>query len=331
MSKPIFLSASRIETFSTCSQLYSAKYNWRIPDFGNDGSNRGSVVHDVLELLAKPRHKKRYDDAINHGSCKDVPVLWKLVKRFAVKYRVNDEANLKMIDGFIMVALYNHFFGPKETVSVHAEKEFSIQVNEPGKRFNVRGVIDKIFEIAEAGISYVEGMDFKSSKKKFEDDKLDHNLQSYIYQIALRRMFPKAVLRRFHFLFLKFAKDPIQEQPVFTEEQLSGFETQLSQYQVAMENFTLAQENSNLALYDENKKWLCGAEGNKKDGAPKFICSARKPLDYFVLLDEEGEFVASAFTEAELNPKEGQIIVPRSYPGCVGYYNQKTGLRRNCN
>lgn len=329
-AKPLFLSASRIDTFTTCSQLYASKYLWRIPDPGNDGSNRGTVCHEVLELLVKPRHRPIYDAAIRAGNCREVPVLWRLLTWKARRYKVGDPANLKLIDGFMMVALTNAFFGPAGA-TVHSEREFSLQVNEPkrGIRYNVRGVIDKVFEYAERAVAYVEGSDYKTSKAKHSEEKLTHNSQSYIYQIALRRLFPAAIIRRFHFLFLKFPRTPVQEQPVFTDDQLTGFEHQLTAWQSAMEGFTMAKAGDNLAAYNEERKWLCGREGLKKDGTVAFICSARRPLDYYVLLDSEGDFVASAFTEAELKPKEGQIVVPRHYPGCSAYYNPKTGKPRN--
>lgn len=328
MTKPLFLSASRIDTFNTCSQLYAAKYLARVPERGNDGSNRGTTCHEVLELLVKPRHKHVYTAAIMAGKCSGVPALWRLIRWKAKRWRVSDEANLILIDGFIMVALVTGFFGPKGAV-VHAEKEFSLQVNEDGKRYNVRGVIDKIFECVEGNVLYTEGADYKSSKTKFAADKLEHNTQSYIYQIAIRRMFPKTILRRFHFLFLKFPKAPIQEQPVFNDDQLSGFEYQLTAWQSAMEGFKEANASDNLAAFDDERKWLCGREGPKKDGTPSFICSARLPMTYWVLLDENGEWVQSAFTEAELAPKEGQVVVPRKWQGCIHFFNPKTGVRRN--
>jgi ATP-dependent helicase/DNAse subunit B len=329
VTKPLFLSASKIDTFQSCSQLYSAKYHWHIPDPGNEGSNRGNVVHEVLELLAKPRHKKRYDDLINHGTCTEVPALWRMIRRTATRWGVGDAANLDMIDAFIMVAVVREFFGPKGTKKVLVEKEFDIQVDEGGKRFNVRGKIDKIFMIVEKLETFIEALDFKSSKAKFTADKLEHNMQSYIYQIALRRMFPDAVLRRFHFLFLKFNKAPVQEQPIFTAEQIDGFEWQLTALQRAMEGFTMENAADHLAAYDDEKKWLCGKEGTNKDGKTAFICTARRPMDYYVMLDENGEWIESAMTEEELHPKDGQVVVLRRYPGCLAFFNPTTGLRRN--
>ncbi len=145
MAKPLFLSASRIDTFLFCSQKYAATYIHRLPDAGNDGSRRGSVCHEVLELLLRPRHYKRYSQAIHHGTCTEVPQLWRCVRRFAARFGVDDHVNLKMIDTFIMTGLRFEFFGPKGTFETMAEKEFTIQVDDPerGMRYSMRGFIDK--------------------------------------------------------------------------------------------------------------------------------------------------------------------------------------------
>ncbi len=47
----IALSASKIDSFLHCSQKYAARYLYNLPDLGNSGSSRGSVVHEILELL----------------------------------------------------------------------------------------------------------------------------------------------------------------------------------------------------------------------------------------------------------------------------------------
>ena len=96
-----------------------------------------------------------------------------------------------------------------------------------------------------------------------------------------------------------------------------------------MEGFTDKNAADNLAVHDDEKKWLCGREGPKKDGTPSFICSARLPMDYWRLLDENGDWVQSAFTEEELTPKEGQVVVKHRWKGCSHFFDPKTGQRRN--
>lgn len=327
--KPLFQSASRDDTFLTCSQLYAAKYLWKMVDPGNDGSRRGSVTHEVLELLLKPRHHKRYSAALHCGTCADVPPLWRLIRRFAARYKVDDPANLKQIDGFIMVALLHDFFGPAGTKTTVGEQEFSLVVDRPedGIRYAVRGYMD-VTHVGEDEMGmWLVCRDMKTSKQKFDADKVEYNLQSLIYQLALRHLYPQITRRSFHFLFLKFVRAPYQDQPPIDEDHLNGFEVILTEMQKALEQFTLANASDNLAAFNQDKRWLCGKEGLKKDGTPAFICSARNPLDYWVLLDEEGNAVDSALTEEELKPREGQVVVSRSYPGCVAFW--KDGHRVN--
>ncbi len=327
--RKIFQSASRNETFNTCSQLYAAKYLWKLPDSGNDGANRGNVCHDTLELLLKPRHHKLFGKALNLGTCKGVPALWRLMLIYARKYRVADEANLKLIDKFMLVALNNEFLGPPGTIETVGEREFSLEINEPdGRRYNVRGFIDATFVVEDELGQIVSLRDYKSSKARFDGEKISANTQAQIYQVAIKHLYPHINRRRFRFLFLKFPKDPWQEAPILSDDQLYGYEWILTDMQNRLESFTFANSGDNLVADNSDNSWLCGREGIKKDGSPAWICDARNPRDYWVLLDEEGQVVKSAMEEKELVAKPGQVVVPRQYPGCVKYWNVKTGERR---
>lgn len=321
-AKTLFLSASRIDTFTTCSTLYAAKYIHRLPERGNDGSNRGTVCHEVLELLVKPRHKDIYDAAISAGNCHEVPALWRLIRRLAVRYGVGDDVNLKMIDGFMMVALKNEAHGPAGTIEAFSEREFNISVERDGVRYNVRGKIDRTFVVKDEKGLIVHCVDFKSSKAKFADEKAEFNIQSIIYQLALKHLHPEIKRRRFRFCFLKFVRQPWQEMPIMDDDQLEGYEYILTDLQEQMEGFTVANASDNLAANNEKNRWLCGNEGFKANGEVKFICPARRPLDYWVSV-KGGKIVKSAFTNAELVPaKEGEVIEKRSYEGCAAFYHK---------
>lgn len=329
--KPLFLSASRIDVFLSCSALYVAKYLWRLPDTGNDGSRRGSTVHEVLELLAKPRHRKHYEQAILHDTCTEVPALWKLVQRIARRFQVCDPDNLAIIDQFILVALKDEFYGPKGTFEDLTEQAFELKIDRgDGRRYSVRGYVDRVFKVRDKWGLLLKIVDFKSSKDFFKGDKAAFNIQSQIYQLAVRELFPEFKRRAFHFLFLKFPKKPRQEQPTLTDSQLNGFEWILTEYQRAMESFTEENACDHFAADDVEKQWLCGRPGFKKDGKPNWICPAREPMDYWVELDgKTSEIVTSAFEESGLKPKEGNRVEMRHYPGCPRFYDPQTGKRRN--
>lgn len=331
-AKKIWQSATRNETYATCSQLYAARYIYKLPDPGNDGSKRGNVCHNTLELLLKPRHRKVYEAAIHHQTCTEVPALWRLICAYARKEGVADPKNLKTIDGFMMVALTNEFLGEPGTFERIPELPFELEVDEPdGRRFRTKGFVDQLFKVRDKDGILLSIKDFKSSKAFYDGEKAELNGQAIMYQIAARRLFPEIKRRRFRFCFLKF-KTPWQEMEPFTDEQLDGYEWQLTAMQQALESFTLANEADNLAAFDQEKQWLCGVpDALKKDGTPRWCCSAHKPLDYWAIVDAQGEIVKSGYTREELESKvdaaKGQRIEERHYAGCKAWWNK--GRRRN--
>lgn len=319
MTKKLFQSASRNETYCNCTALYCAKYVHKLPDTGNDGASRGSVCHDALELLLKPRHKQLYSAAIHHQNCHEVPALWRYVKLLARKYGVADEENLGMIDEFIMVALNNEFLGPKGTVETFGEREFNIEVDEDGKKFAIRGFIDASFTVRDSLGLLISVRDYKSSAKVFTAEKLSDNMQAKIYQLALKKLHPDISRSQFRFGFLRFPRKYWQESPALDDTQLEGFEYVLTDFQERLESFTEANALDNVAATDSERMWLCGRFGTKKDGNPMWMCGARKPMDYWVTV-KAGEIVKSGFTADGLKPQEGESVEKRSYGGCPFWY-----------
>ncbi len=323
--RKVFQSASRNETYLNCTALYAAKYIHRIPDTGNDGSRRGSVCHDVLELLLKPRHKDLYLAAIKHQTCTEVPVLQRYIKLLARKHGLTGDENLEMVDTFILVALMNQFFGPPGTVETFGEKEFTLEVDEDGKRYNTRGYIDKTFIVRDKSGEWLDTVDYKGSAKVFDSDKLDDNTQAKMYQLALKRLYPHISRRQFRFLFLRFPKKAWQQSPSLTDDQLEGFEYLLTDMQERLEGFTEENALDNVAAHDQDRLWMCGRYGTKKDGTPMWVCPARRPMDYWVVV-KDGAISRSAMTEAELTAKpdqalkEGETIEMRRYNGCPIYH-----------
>lgn len=343
--KQLWLSASRINTFLFCSQQYLAKYHWKIPDSSNDGAKRGSTVHETLELLLKPRHRHYHAKALKAGTCTKVPALWRLIQRFARKHGVADPENLRTIDGFMLVALRWEFYGPPETKEILGEKKFDINVDDPtwGLRYAVRGSMDKTFVLDNGKSRSLMGLDYKTSKQKPSAAKMEDDIQSQTYQLALRHLYPDIKDRRLDYLYLKYTRAPLLETQPMTEAQLFGFEVRLTDIQAAMEAYTLANAGDNLAAYDETKNRLCGVpDAVKDDGSPRWCCPAHKPMDYWVITDETGEIAslkdgpgkgraASATTREELEPfvdtAKGQRIEARHYPGCQAFW--RDGKRIN--
>ena len=62
------LSASKIETYQKCSLVYYAKYINKTPDKENYGALRGTICHDIFEMLIQEKYKKRVKKILDEGS-----------------------------------------------------------------------------------------------------------------------------------------------------------------------------------------------------------------------------------------------------------------------
>lgn len=326
------LSASRLDTLLECTAKYASKYLYKLPDSGNSGAWRGSTVHDIFEILANKRHEKIVKRCIKAKTCKGEIALWKLVNKYATKYSVGDPENLELIDSFLVTGLKTEFYGPEGTIDSFTEKEFDLEINEDDGliSFRIKGFIDRGFTIKENDSLYLECRDFKSSKHRFEEEKIKNNTQAIIYQIALSYLFPDIKLKTFKFIFLKFVNKPVQVFELYNEEQIYGYKVFLTEMQKRIDNFSEKDIPVNYAAIDLKLLMTrCGKEGFKVNGDPYFICNAQKPVEYYVIVNKENEIVKSAFKEADLKPKTetGEKVELRKYLGCTYFY--KNGKKRN--
>lgn len=316
------ISASRLDVFLECTAKYAYKYLFKGPDTTNSGAQRGSVCHDTFEILANKRHKHIVDKAIEQNTCTRIPALWKLIEAFADKNNVNDAENLSIIDEYIVTGLKTDFYGPKNIVKIEIEKRFELEVEKKNILYKLTGFIDRINWIQEGDNLFLEIQDYKSSKAKFDDKKILENHQSIIYQLAIKYLYPQIPLKSFKFIFLKFRADPYQQFELLTEDQLLGYEYWLTGIQKNLENFSEKNIPDNYAAHSIKLRMTrCGKIGIKKDGTPNFICSAYRPLEYYVLLDKDNKIIKSSFNNdlvTDINKKEK--VEKRNYNGCSYYY-----------
>ena len=139
------------------------------------------------------------------------------------------------------------------------------------------------------------------------------------------------------FLFLKFDcnnEGLLEMEPIDTDE-LEGFEHFLTEVQKTINNFNEETAKSNLA-YDQGYpkkedgfagKIVCGfadyAGKLKKDGTPMWHCPFKFAFDYYHLLDEEGNYLSSAYDKETLQKKlddgRGSEIKKLRYKGCPAF------------
>ena len=341
------LSASRIKVAQTCSWQYWAKYILKLPDKSNDGAKRGSICHLVFECLGNPRHKKHYSKILKNKDIFASKPVEKLVMKHAIKDQVDDEENIKLIKDMTLNGLEYDFFGKesgKPTKSI-SEKEFNINIDEDGKKYAIRGFIDKLFLYKKKKLAIIR--DFKSSKQVFKGKEVTNNLQDLMYCLAVKHLYPEYLKRQSEFVFLKFdlsrdmlgktGKGLLEMSPI-EDAELEGFEYELTEIQKYLDRFNIACAKRSFPAdqdypkdgtfggplgcgkegYKQRKgKFLLDAEGCKIEN---YICSVRKPMEYYVLLDKDDKIIASSFKDdkkrLQAKKQKGQKIQLRKYSGC---------------
>tara|TARA_R110000824_G_scaffold225007_1_gene412663 strand:+ start:771 stop:1844 length:1074 start_codon:yes stop_codon:yes gene_type:complete len=351
MSDIVKLSASRIKTAQQCSWTYWCKYVLKLPDSSNEGASRGTICHNIFELLGD-KHKREFNKIVKEGTIWNAETVATQVRKEAKELAVDDEENLELIDEMIVNGLRCDFFGdekekPKQAIS---EKFFDIKINDGDKRYAVRGYIDKLFVYKDNSAVI---RDFKSSKQVFKGKEVTDNLQNLIYCLAVKHIIPKSKPRA-EFIFLRFdlGKDLLgsygkgfMKMDEITEDELEGFEYQLTEFNKYLENYDYKKATSNYAARQDYPKdgtfggpLACGKDGYKmsygkpvKDKFGKkikaFICPFRKPMTYYALVDEEGNILKTKFKEDKelLSPDEtkGETVKEMEYEGCPHWQNKK--------
>lgn len=357
-SKEKILSPSRIDTLNTCSWNYWCKYHLKLPDEGNPGSKKGSLIHALFECLIKnkDRHYWKYERILKSRDCYSIPCISRFIEWQAKKldlalddYFVNKSGSAMIthrdhINEMIITGLNVDFYGKKTDV-ITVEKEHKLDVNRPeeGIRYIVRGFIDKIFgrpndsgEIVEAEI-----VDYKTSKSKFDKRKVDFNMQGAIYQLFCLDLFPHIKKLFMSFCFLQFPKSPWQSVPPLPENLIKGVEVYLTAVFQKINNFTERDATCNYAKNNGSQN-LCGSIGFKelydrktkakiKTHEKKWICPFKEPYEYYSLV-RGGEVIKSSKSHEELvsNQKEGDKIESKQYCGCPAYYPQQKSLDNYC-
>lgn len=337
MPERVTLSASRIKTAQSCSWLYWAKYKLKLPDKGNDGSSRGTVCHEVFELLGDKKYRKDFDKIIEKQDIFASKKIKDLVLSLAEQEGVDDEPNLTQIKTMTLNGLNYDFFGEEfgKLTQEFSEKDFDFNVKDENVDYQIKGFIDKLFIYGDKAII----RDFKSSKDVFKGKDLEDNMQDLMYTLAVKKMFPEIKHLYSEFLFLKFdlkAKGCIK-MPSLSDEELKGFEQFLTYVQEYLDNFTEKTASSNLAAkadYPKDSSFsgplMCGRAKKgetKKDGTPAWCCSAKFDSKYYQIKDENDKIIDSCFIEDldEYTQKYKDKNVKfkfYEYQGCPAFLNR---------
>jgi hypothetical protein len=318
------LSASKIKTFENCSWMYWVNYHLKFPQTKNDGSRKGDVCHQTFELLInREKHGHIVEKVVKAATITAHKPLERLVRRYAKETGLEDNyENFHHLDEMIICGLNADFY-VKGGVLLGAEFKFDFVDSQ--NRFHLKGFIDKPFIVGKRMVID----DYKSSKKKFEGEEEESNVQALIYSYSCAKLFPH-LEPEVRFIFLQFPDDPIMRLK-FSPEALTGFEGYLEMIQKKVENFELKNAYDHFAA-DHNPpkgefkgKLLCGFASFpgelKKDGKIKWVCPYKFPRDYFSV-KKEGEILYSSFEKETIKLKPGEVIEKLHYGGCPRHANR---------
>lgn len=321
-TKLIGLSASRVKTLDNCSFLYWSNYHLKLPQIPNNGAKIGTICHLILEVLQNKRHFHHYKTIIEKDSIMASSAVAKLINKHIVKLSLQNHPNVfESIAEMIFVGLISDFF-IKNGELVATEFEFDIENENP--KYRIKGFMDKPVKVGNEIIID----DYKSSKKKFEGEDQESNLQALIYSLAAKKLWPE-LTPKVRFIFLQYPDDPIMEVK-FSEDALYGLEFYLEEINTRVAKFDLYDATQKFAAKIQPEpgefkgKLLCGFAKYpgqlKKDGTKMWHCSYKFPFDYIYVKFADGT-EKTYFTEEEVPQKETLIKEKRHYDGCPYYYS----------
>lgn len=316
------LSASKLKTLENCSWLYWCNYHLKIPQEQNEGAKKGEVCHSIFELLIKKKHMTKVANIVKSDSIVGCKAVERLVKIYLKKLKLSSSSDmLRHIDAMILVGLKNDFY-VKDGTLVSPEYKFDI-VND---KFRIKGFMDKPYIVGDKIIID----DFKSSKKKFEGEDEESNIQALMYSFAAKKIWPQLtpIVR---FIFLQYPENPMMEVK-FSNDALLGFEYYLEAMQERVNNFNISTAKDAFAAdvkpHDNgfNGKLLCGfaktPNQKKKDGTKMWGCPYKFKYQYYAVIDKNNKILYTTLKASDLKPtEEGETVEMREYEGCPRHKN----------
>ena len=169
------LSASLISTYKQCPLKYKAQYIDKLKSETHPSALIGTSVHEALELIVKTKKSPN-------------------IKEICEKHKTNE---VKLVTKLVQDTLKNRYLDHFERIhDVEYKFDFALKDGET----EIIGFIDRLdFESDEEAII----IDLKSSKKKFTKKELENNYQAKMYDLAVKRNFPKVKKCKVIFWFVR--------------------------------------------------------------------------------------------------------------------------------
>ena len=182
--KEIKLSATRINAFLQCKKRYWFNYVDRFPKPDNPVFKLGLACHEALEfagLMMKEQDIKEF-------SVKQKEEILKKYDEMSVKEGILEYSDHTLGRELVEHRLNNFSIGEK---IVGIEDKFGFKDTQDLKTstgVKLIGALDKVVELDEDTVLIV---DYKTSKSVPDANKLKHDVQLSMYNLAVRRLYPK--------------------------------------------------------------------------------------------------------------------------------------------
>lgn len=329
LKKINYLSASKIKTLNSCTWQYYASYELGVPQKSNSGANRGTIVHNLFELISKNKHQHYIKKIWSTGSPEKVPQIKRfLIREFSkqktslaeevkpVKVKYGKKNNWETVCDMIVTTIKLEFLNPDAEI-IDSEYEFNIVNDSP--KYAVRGFIDRV-EIENKDA--IKILDYKSSSKKFSGEEAETNIQAMIYSLVARKIWKNYKRYKASFFFMRFPDDPYQHSE-FSEEELNGLEHYLEYISETLESFDSKKARSSMAAFDKSKSWLCGRGS--------WVCPYRDPVTFYKIFEKN--HIEKKHISSHLRLEEAQQKIEKQnkenlwdieiaeYKGCPAFHN----------
>ena len=325
-----YLSASKIKTLDSCTWQYYCSYHLNIPQEKNNGAMRGTIVHNLFELISKEKHQHYIKKIYMAGCPSKVPQIKKfLLNQFnregidlrgevkPIKVKYGKKNNWETVCDMIMLTMKAEFISKDFNKIIGSEHEFNLINDSP--KYAVRGFIDRV---EEEDSDTLKILDYKSSAKKFTGEEQASNIQAMIYSLVARKIWKNYKNYKASFLFMRFPDEPYQHSE-FSEEELNGLEYYLEYVSEMIESFDSKKARSSMAAFDKSKSWLCGRGS--------WVCPYREPITFYKVFEKKDEEVKHISSHLNLEEAQEKIkkqkkdefweIEISEYKGCPAFHN----------
>jgi len=205
-----YLRASSIKTYEGCQFQFFLESILQIPSGSGKKALLGTIVHHVLEIMAKANKLGHKDDLFTDHK-KLFEICWdRYKKENAGKIDLNEKADKKFCI-LSIEKIINSSYNPTKLNVLHTEKQFRIPLTMPGFTFEyydvlskkttsgnyeIRGTIDLITKVSDETLEII---DWKTgSRKSWETGELkdydyfaSNDIQLRMYDLATYMLFPQ--------------------------------------------------------------------------------------------------------------------------------------------